>query len=200
MSLLLALTASGGGPVNYTLVCDAGAYSLAGQDAVLTRGYALTCDAGAYVLSGQDAALKRGYTLVCDVGAYSLSGQDAVLTYTPGVGAVNYTLTCDAGEYVLAGQDATLLYSSGIQAAPRRHAGTRKQYLIKGQKYLLDDRELAIKVREMLTVISDVQYIKKGKKKQLSPQYWAAIESLVTEKVFVIEDDSDDEEAILMMF
>lgn len=99
---------AGGGTANYTLTCDAGSYTLAGQDALLRRTYTLTCDAGAYVLTGQDATLTRGYQLTCDAGAYVLAGQDATLNYVPGAGAVNYTLICDAGAYSLAGQDAIL--------------------------------------------------------------------------------------------
>jgi hypothetical protein len=134
MSLLLLL--GGGGGVNYTLTCSAGAYTLAGQDATLTYvagavdakvtwlqldtdasatvNYTLTCAAGSYTLTGQDATFRRGYSLACDSGAYVLAGNPATLTYVPGVGAVNYTLTCDAGAYVVTGQAAVFNYSRGL--------------------------------------------------------------------------------------
>ena len=138
------------------------------------------------------------YQLTCEAGAYTLSGQDATLTYVDGATPINYTLTCEAGAYVISGQDATFAFSGAT--TPRRHASAWKKryYLIKGQKYLLDDRELAVKISEMLADISTVQRISKGKKKQLSPQYWAAIEALITEKVFYVEDNEDDEEILLM--
>ena len=87
-----------------------------------------------------------------------------------------------------------------VTTTPRRHAGTKKPYLIKGQRYLLDDRELAVKISDMLTEVSktDVQRITHGKKKQLSPQYWAAIEALISDKIFHQIEDEDDEEVLLM--
>ena len=58
MSLLLALTATGGG---YTITCDAGAYALTGQNAtilhVAASGYTITADAGSYNLAGQSAEI-----------------------------------------------------------------------------------------------------------------------------------------------
>jgi hypothetical protein len=55
------------GQQNYTLACDAGAYSYAGNAATLD-----------YV----PGAVKVDYTLVCDAGAYVISGGDAELVYS----------------------------------------------------------------------------------------------------------------------
>jgi len=101
----------------YTLTADAGSYTIAGQDATLTKNSVLTADAGSYAIAGQDATLSwagaGAYTLTADVGAYVIAGQDATLTWaSPGA----YTLTAEAGAYVIAGQDATLLKSSVLTA------------------------------------------------------------------------------------
>jgi hypothetical protein len=126
---------AGSGPTNYTLTCDAGAYTLAGQNATLTLARKLALDAGAYAYAGQDAALRVDRKLALDAGAYSIAGQDAslqverrlaldagayayagqdaTLTYTPGAGAVAYTLACDAGAYVISGGDAALTHTLG---------------------------------------------------------------------------------------
>jgi hypothetical protein len=101
----------------YTLTADAGSYTLAGQDATLTKKSVHTADAGRYALDGQDAtqswAGAGAYTLTADVGAYTIAGQDATLRW-PSPGA--YTLTAEAGDYDIAGQDATLLKSSVLTA------------------------------------------------------------------------------------
>lgn len=106
MSLLALRGSSGPTPTNYTLTCDVGAYTLAGEAAALRRGYSLTANAGAFALTGHDAALRRGYRLVADTGAYSLSGQDAALRR-------GYVLALETGAYSLTGHDATLIYSAG---------------------------------------------------------------------------------------
>lgn len=90
----------------YTLTADAGAFTLTGQDATLTRDKVLTADAGSFTLSGQDATLTWGRILTADAGSFTLTGQDATLSYAP---AGSYTLVADAGAFTLTGQDATLL-------------------------------------------------------------------------------------------
>ena len=132
--------ASAGGA--YTVTADAGAYTIAGQDAALVRGRIVTADAGAYSLAGQDAALKVGHLITADAGAYSIAGQDAtllrgrVVTADPGAYAVagqdatlnyvgaasTYTLTCDAGAYSLAGQAASLLLGRVMSAGAGAYA------------------------------------------------------------------------------
>ena len=56
MSLLLAL-AHNVAPVDYTLACDAGAYSIAGQNASLSVARTLVCEAGSYTITGKAATL-----------------------------------------------------------------------------------------------------------------------------------------------
>ncbi len=145
------------GPATYTLTCDAGAYVLAGQSAILQRAYSLSCDAGAYTLTSIAASLVRGYTLACAPGAYALAGGNAILkreyalTCAPGSyalaggnatlayvpGAVAYALACDAGSYSLAGGDATLTYVAGTPAVGRRYKHYAKAYLKRGHEVLV---------------------------------------------------------------
>jgi len=145
-----------GGAVNYTLVCDVGAYVYTGQAATLTLARKLDLATGAYVYTGQAAtltvarrlALATGayvYTgqaasltvarkLSLAAGAYAYVGQAATLTYV--AGKVNYVLTCVAGAYAISGQDATLVYVSGTPTAVvtggggggLRYSGKRPKY------------------------------------------------------------------------
>jgi len=105
------------GPASYTLTANAGAYTLSGQTADLTRSKLLTANAGAYTLSGQTAdltwAASSAYTLTANPGAYTLSGQTADLTWaSPGA----YVLTANAGAYTVSGQTASLLKGNLLTA------------------------------------------------------------------------------------
>lgn len=121
--------ASGG----YTLVAEAGSYSLTGLDAALRAARRLALDAGSYALLGQDATLRRGRTLTAAAGAYALTGQDVTLRATrvmiAAVGAYQLTgqaaglvrgrlLVADRGTYLLTGQGATLRATRLLVAAP----------------------------------------------------------------------------------
>jgi hypothetical protein len=120
MSLLLALTAGGGGAVNYTLACASGSYVYTGQAATLTFARRLSLAAGAYVYTGQSATLTVARRLPLSAGAYNYIGNDAALAYVPGAGKVDYVLACAAGAYSYIGQAATLTYQSG---APQKVGG-----------------------------------------------------------------------------
>jgi hypothetical protein len=126
------------GQVNYTLTCNAGAYTYSGQVATLTYtpgattiNYTLTCANGSYSYTGVAASLKVAHRLTCNVGAYTYTGIVASLNVahrlTCAVGAYAYTgvaaslkvvhsLTCNAGSYSYVGKDATLTYSAGSTA------------------------------------------------------------------------------------
>ena len=67
MSLLLALTASGGGATNYTLSGAVGTYAFSGKDATLTY---------------TPGSAATNYTLSGDYGSYAVSGQSATLTWS----------------------------------------------------------------------------------------------------------------------
>lgn len=92
------------GATAYTLVCDAGSYTLSGQNATLIKTSILVADAGAYTLTGQDATLIKTSVLSCDAGSFALTGQDATLR-------VGRYLSADAGSFTLTGQDVGLTYT-----------------------------------------------------------------------------------------
>ena len=82
-----------------------------GADAGGPVNYVLTCDVGAYVYTGQAATLTVARRLALDAGAYNYVGNAAILDYVPGAaGPVNYTLALAAGTYLYVGQDAILTY------------------------------------------------------------------------------------------
>ncbi len=96
----------------------------------------------------------------------------------------------------------------------RRHAGTRKNYIIKGQKYALTDYELALLIQQMLNEVKrpEVQVVSEREVKQISRKVWkrlkeslSSLEALSLETVQevvesdVIEYDDEDDEEILML-
>jgi hypothetical protein len=170
----------------------------------------MVADVGAYTLTGVAATTSRGYHLAADAGAYSLTGYDATLTATV---AVAYTLACETGAYSLSGLDATLVYSGAV-VPRRRHAGTRKNYLIKGQRYSLTNYELQMLIQQMLDEVKrpEIQVVTEKEVKQVSRRVWkkikeslSTLEALTLEKVEtvvksnVIEYDDEDDEELLML-
>ncbi len=63
----LLLESSTPGGTAYTLACDAGSYTITGQDATLVY---------------TPGATPTAYTLACEAGAYSIAGQDANLLWS----------------------------------------------------------------------------------------------------------------------
>lgn len=197
------------GTANYTLSCDVGSYALTGQSAVTSLGRRLIADVGSYSLTGVAATLNRGYRLSADTGAYAFTGYDATLSATV---STAYTLACETGVYSITGQDAALRYSGEVTR--RRHAGTRKNYIIKGQKYALTDYELRMLIQQMLDEVKrpEIQVVTEKEVKQVSRRVWkrlkeslSSLEALTLEKVEsvvesnVIEYDDEDDEEILML-
>lgn len=194
---LLDVASSGG---SYTLTCDAGAYTIAGQDADLRKSRIVVGDAGAYSLAGQDADLRKSKVLQGDAGAYVLAGQDATLTYTP-VGG--YTLTCDAGAFVIGGQDATLTFSGGLQDT---HDGfwARQWKKIRERekkKALIEEiEEIEEQIEEVKAAVITVKAIEKAK--QLPPVDYAGqqaqiLRALIERRAQLMEQE--DEELLLLL-
>lgn len=102
MSLLLALTAGGGG-TTYTLTAQAGSYAISGQAATITRSRLITAQAGAYTYTGQSATITRSRLITAQAGAYTYTGQSATITRSRYIAA-------QAGAYTYTGQDATITY------------------------------------------------------------------------------------------
>lgn len=93
----------------YSLDCDSGSFTLAGQDVTLTTARTLDAASGEFTLTGQDVGLNRGYPLSAESGSFTLAGQDVGLTAARTIGA-------DNGEFTLAGQDATLTADRTLSA------------------------------------------------------------------------------------
>lgn len=62
----------------FTLICQTGALTLAGQNVSLIKRSILTCGSGSLTLAGQNATLLKGYPLICQTGALILAGQTIV--------------------------------------------------------------------------------------------------------------------------
>lgn len=112
------------------LSAEPGNYSLAGQNATLTKSvapnnYALPVDAGSFALTGGDAVLTQAKKLSVDTGAFNLTGNDVVLTKTAeselnvSIGTFNltgnnvaltkaYALAPAIGAYALTGYDSSI--------------------------------------------------------------------------------------------
>lgn len=77
MSLLLALTATGG----YSITADAGSYSVTGVAAELSVGKVLTCESGGYTYSGVAATFSKTIVIEALAGEYLVSGKSAQIEY-----------------------------------------------------------------------------------------------------------------------
>lgn len=64
-------------PLQYIVVADAGAYTIAGQSAIVAKNRTLVAEHGEYSLSGQDASIVWNRVLYASVGGYSVNGQAA---------------------------------------------------------------------------------------------------------------------------
>jgi hypothetical protein len=153
MSLLLALTAGGGGgAVNYTLACDAGSYSYAGVDAAIPVSRNLAAAVGTYAYSGIDAAIPVSRQIAGAAGAYAYSGVAAAAPVSrnlagaagayayAGVDApipVSRKFAADAGAYAYAGQDATLTYVPGAGSIAYTLLCDAGAYLLTGNDAVL---------------------------------------------------------------
>jgi len=88
------------------LVCEAGTYSVSGQDVIFAVGgtdRVMPAEFGTYAISGQDNFMSAGYRVAADQGFYALLGQAATLS----VGATNnYTMLAEPGAYTVFGIDA----------------------------------------------------------------------------------------------
>lgn len=108
----------------------------------------------------------------------------------------------------------SLISGNAKNGIARRHAGTRKKYIIKGQKYALTDYELALLIQQMLDEVKrpEVQVVTGKEVKQVSRRVWkklreslSSLEALTLEKVEtvvesnVIEYDDEDDEELLML-
>ncbi len=177
---------------------------------------------GTAVASGFKGNVNANRTIVGTLGVAVASGfqgtvvNGAGTTITGNLGTAvasgfkgnvnaNRTIAGNLGVAVASG------FTGGVQngtPAPepphRRHAGGyykhKKGYLIKGERYYLDDRELAIKVADMLTEISrsDVKEITAGKPRVVSKRTWTELKATMGRLEALETNDEEEEEALLM--
>ena len=194
---------------NARLEVSPGSYSLTGSPAQMSVGRRIEVSPGSYSITGSPAALIVGRLLLAEPGAYVLTGSDADLV----VESPDKVLNVDPGAYVLTGFDAQFVYSGDI-VPRRRHAGTRKNYIIKGQKYALTDYELALLIQQMLNEVKrpEVQVVNEKEVKQISRKVWkrlkeslSNLEALSLETVQevvesnLIEYDDEDDELLMLL-
>jgi hypothetical protein len=188
----------GAGATGYTLTCDAGAYTIAGQDAALRKSKLLAADAGAYAIAGQDAALKVGRRLTADAGAYVIAGQDAAFVYVaPGA----YTLTCDAGEYVISGQDAAFVIG-GATVEDTHDGYWSKQWLkLRKKPELPTVAEVVEMVREEPAIVEAVRVEVERKYPQVDYAEILAnvqLQRFIARQLIEAAQEEDDLEVLLL--
>ena len=192
---------AGGGSATDLIVQDATHAHTADNLTLTTSGtVSLTIADAAHAHTADIPTLTLGYV--------DLTIADAL----HGHSADSLTLTVDGSvdlaiDDALHGHSADNLTIGGVLPVARRHAGgyrQRKGYIIKGQRYWLDEVELAVKVAELITDISrgDVKEVTAGKPKTISKRTWDAIKPL--ERIEAMADmlnfnEDDEEEALLML-
>ena len=94
-----------------TITAESGSFSLAGQDAQVTRSLAISAESGSFSLSGQNADFSSDRRIAAESGPFSLAGQNAQFDVA---GITN--LPADSGSFTLTGQDASLRRALSIIA------------------------------------------------------------------------------------
>lgn len=87
---------------NYQLVCDAGSFSLSGQNASFVYNQALSGGAGSYTITGGSATFVYNQVIYAGAFNFQWTGNSADLN-------VSHKLYAEAGSFALTGQDATFL-------------------------------------------------------------------------------------------
>lgn len=156
------------------------------------------------VLQGQGSAVSGSASRFRAFAASgALQGQGAQIT-----GSANRAAEPTAHDTsgVLVGPGSAV---NGQAALPRRRraaGGRRRIYIIKGQKYLLDERELAQMLVQLQTEVKRAEVKREGKKpKVLSNSTWAKLqESMKALEVLTTPpaepEDEDDDELMLLMY
>lgn len=152
------------------------------------------------------------YSLNCEAGTYSITGQDAALVYTSHA-AIAYSLTCDEGNYTISGQDIELTYHSGQQVAVYGGGGggvkshkVKRSTIEETEKAVAEafDKVLGIEVSPI--IVEEVRKEVEREFKQIPLEDYdiamAQVQSLienVQKRIKAMEDELDDEEALLML-
>lgn len=177
--------------------------SESGSDTAVVGGAVLIQGALTTTEPGGDSAAIAGTILVQGALSVNETGEDQFAA--DGITSIR-TGSMDAVEL---GGDSAHILGAGVNLNPVRGGGSprRKGYIIKGQKYWLDERELAVLIAQMLGEVKREEIrIATKKPKVLSHGTWArlqesiqALEDLTTPVEAVLDNDEDDEEALLLL-
>jgi hypothetical protein len=132
-----------GGP-DYTLVCDQGAFTLAGAAAGLSAHRKLLAATGSYTLTGIATSLSAQRRLLAASVSFTIAGSDANLIYTP-LSGPTYTIGCSSEGYLLTGS------SVGLRAQ-RKLLASHGSYVMAGSAASLSaQRKLAASTGSFVT-------------------------------------------------
>lgn len=188
----------------YTIVCDAATFVVSAQDATLTRGRVVTADAAAFAIAAQNATLTYtpaagSYTIVCDSAAFTLSAQDATLIR-------GRVVTAEPAAFTIAAQNATLTYTPagstkrGGDDVPRRievWTYRKKKKAIELIRKIADKAEIAEPVSA--EVIEAVANAMVRKHQVFNAGAWVARQEEIIQQILEIQQENDDEEALLLL-
>lgn len=111
------------GPLNYTLSCTVGAFTLTGYNATLARSYDFNVDTGSFAMTGNAVNFVHGYKMTVSPATFTLAGTAPVLR-------ASRKMATTAGSFVLAGAAPTL-------RAARKFAVTPGAFTLTGQSAAL---------------------------------------------------------------
>lgn len=115
------------------LFADPGAFTLTGQNALLSERTTFAADAGSFVLTGQDADFNGARSIAAAKGTYTLTGQAATFTSAR-------KLVGAEGAFTLVGQAANLVLAKIMEAsAGAFNLVGQAAALVRGARNLLAD-------------------------------------------------------------
>ena len=151
-----------------TMVASAGAYTVTGQAATLTRQLVTTASQGAYTYTGQAATLTKQYLVSAEAGSYTYTGFDATTAKT------GNTLLADVGSYAVTGQAATL--NGPIQLTAAQGAYTVTGFTATTQKTI----NSALDAGSYTTTGNDVTFLYRSNREDLDLSVAITIPGAVT--------------------
>lgn len=190
-----------GAASNFTPHATSGA--LTGQGSTLAGSAARTrVHPSSGVLAGPGSSVvgaASNFTPHSTSGALVGSGSVVDGAASRSSGAVSHDTSGD-----LVGIGAAFSGNASIGVVVRRHAGSKRGYIFKGQKYWLTQFELAQLIRDEQARIQDVQRLKRNKPKTISAESFKAIERIIDSLNLPVEPqpptiDNDDDETIELL-
>lgn len=104
---------------------DPGSFTLAGQDASVTRQLLVKPDSASFAFTGLDNTITRSLKIAMDIGTLTFSGLDNAVTR-------QLLVSMDAGSFTFSGLDASISISGGGVEGTRAAVNTRAGAVITG--------------------------------------------------------------------